>query len=63
MEHNGRVLSRSTILDAISIETPDCTENTLKVHISNLRRKLREPSGKDYIEAIWGIGFRFRESP
>lgn len=58
MEHNGRVLSRSAILDAISAETPDCTENTLKVHISNLRRKIREPSGKDYIEAIWGIGFR-----
>lgn len=60
MEHKGRVLSRSTILDAISAETPDCTENTLKVHISNLRRKLREPSGRDYIEAVWGIGFRLR---
>lgn len=58
MEQNGRVLSRSTILTAISEETPDCTENTLKVHISNLRRKLRENSPKEYIEAVWGIGFR-----
>ena len=37
---------------------PDCTENSLKTHISNLRGKLRETSGRDYIEAVWGIGFR-----
>ena len=63
MENNGRVLTRSAILDDISAETPDCTENTLKVHISNLRRKLREADGKDCIEAVWGIGFILRAEP
>ncbi|MBV3116099.1 winged helix-turn-helix domain-containing protein [[Clostridium] innocuum] len=28
------------------------------MHISNLRRKLRDVSNKDYIEAVWGIGFK-----
>ena len=44
----------------VSADTPDCTESSLKTHISNLRGKLREASGKDYIEAVWGIGFRLR---
>ena len=34
-----------------------CVESSLKVHISNLRRKLKERTGKDYIESIRGVGF------
>ena len=49
------------ILDRISEDTPDCVESSLKVHISNLRRKLREAGGRDYIEAVWGIGFKLKE--
>lgn len=56
-----RVIPKSAILDRISLETPDCVEGSLKVHISNLRKKLRECGGKDYIEAVWGIGFKLRE--
>lgn len=61
MLHPHQVITKSAILDNISYDTPDCMENSLKVHISNLRRKLREVSGKDYIEAVWGIGFKMRE--
>lgn len=56
-----RVIPKSAILDRISLETPDCVESSLKVHISNLRKKLRESGGKDYVEAVWGIGFKLRE--
>lgn len=61
MQHPGQVLAKSVILDYISGDTPDCTESSLKVHISNLRKKLKEISGIDYIEAVWGIGFRLNE--
>ena len=57
----GQVVTRSVILDRISRDTPDCTENSLNVHISNLRRKLRQVTDRDYIEAVWGIGFKLRE--
>lgn len=57
--HSGQVIAKSVILDRISEDTPDCTESSLKIHISHLRKKLREVSGKDYIEAVWGIGFQF----
>lgn len=61
MQNPSQVITKSVILERISDETPDCMESSLKVHISNLRRKLREISGKDYIEAVWGIGFKMRE--
>lgn len=58
IQNENKVLSKSTILDRISIDTPDCTESSLKIHVSNLRKKLRDSGGKDYIEAVWGIGFK-----
>ena len=62
MINPNQVITKSSILDKISYDTPDCVESSLKVHISNLRRKLREVSGKDYIEAVWGIGFKMRDN-
>lgn len=52
------VIAKTVILDRICEDTPDCTDSSLKQHISNLRKKLRDKSGKDYIEAVWGIGFK-----
>lgn len=60
MQNPAQVLPKSLLLERISLDTPDCTESSLKMHVSNLRRKLREHGGKDYIEAVWGIGFRLR---
>lgn len=58
VENAGRVVAKSAILDGIFEDTPDCTESSLKIHISNLRRKLRDAGAGDCIEAVWGIGFR-----
>lgn len=60
MQNPGQVLAKSTLLDRISADTPDCTERSLKQHVSNLRRKLAQPLGADCIEAVWGIGFRLK---
>ncbi len=60
MQNPGQVLAKSVLLDRIGADTPDCTEGSLKTHISNLRSKLRNATGKDHIEAVWGIGFRLR---
>ena len=58
MQNPGQVLAKSVLLDRISADTPDCTESSLKTHVSNLRGKLRAVSDRDYVEAVWGIGFR-----
>ena len=56
-----QTISKGTLLDRISLDTPDCTERSLKQHISNLRRKLSDATGTDYIETVWGIGFKLAE--
>ncbi len=60
MQVGMQAVSKTRLLDMICQDTPDCTENSLKIHVSNLRKKLRDVSGKDYIEAVWGIGFRLQ---
>ena len=61
MQNPSQVITKTQLLERISDDTPDCTENSLKTHISHLRSKLREVRGKDYIEAVWGIGFKMKE--
>ncbi len=61
MQGGTQVVTKSALLDHISDDTPDCTESSLKIHISNLRKKLKDAGNKDYIEAVWGIGFKMKE--
>lgn len=61
MENPRQVMTKSLLLERLSQDTPDCTESSLKIHVSNLRKKLREKSNVDYIEAVWGIGFKMKE--
>lgn len=61
MQNPKQVVTKSQILDRVSEDTPDCVESSLKVHISNLRKKLREISDKEHIESVWGIGFKMSD--
>ena len=60
MQNPSQIITKSLLLDRIAEDTPDCTESSLKMHVSNLRRKLRGVTGRDYIEAVWGIGFKLK---
>ncbi len=60
--NSDRVISKSELLEAAAKFTPDLVEDSLKVHMSNLRRKLKQASFKGEIEAVWGIGFRLTVS-
>ncbi len=61
MRNPTQVIPKAQLLERISADTPDCTESSLKTHISHLRAKLYQIGGKDYIESVWGIGFKMRE--
>lgn len=61
MEHPHQVMAKSVLLERIAMDTPDCTERSLKQHISNLRRKIQDAGGADPIETVWGIGFKLAE--
>lgn len=61
IQHPKQVIPKSRLLDQLSLETPDCVESSLKVHVSNLRRKLREAGAGEVIVSVWGIGFKLSE--
>lgn len=56
------VLAKSVLLERLADDTPDGTETSLKMHVSNLRRKLKGIGAPDYIEAVWGIGYKLRDA-
>ena len=61
MQNPSQVVTKTLLLERLSEDTPDCMESSLRVHISTLRKKLRDLSGRDYIEAVWGIGFKLKD--
>jgi len=61
MRNPSQVITKSQLLERIALDTPDCTESSLKTHVSNLRRKLRAATGREYVESVWGIGFKLAE--
>jgi len=64
MAANGRVLSRSRLIDAVLGTTAAVTDRTIDVHIAALRRKVRvgnpEHRAWDWIQTVRGVGYAFR---
>ena len=57
----NKVITKTRLLDLISIDMENCDENSLKVHISNIRKKIKQVTQNEYIESIWGIGFKMKD--
>ncbi len=59
LSHPDKIFSKSNIFDAIWDDDSEVyDDNAVKVHMSNLRRKLAGPRGEEYIETVWGMGYR-----
>lgn len=56
-----QVVTKSRILEKLSDNELYCDESSLKVHISNIRKKIKLVTNNEYIEAVWGIGFKMKE--
>lgn len=59
--NTSRVVTKTKLLELIERDTLDGDENSLKVHISNIRKKIKKISQEEYIESVWGIGFKMKE--
>ncbi len=60
MQRSAQVVTKSELMDGIWADTPDCTESSLKIHVANLRKKLKAVTDKEYIDSVWGIGFKLK---
>jgi len=55
--HAGRVFTRTQLLDAIRGSSSESFDRAIDSHVKNIRRKL----GGDYIQTVYGIGYKFVE--
>lgn len=58
ISHPGRVFSKQDIYDYAWDNLYIGEDKTINVHISNIRKKLKMISNREYIDTVWGIGFR-----
>ncbi|WP_286910004.1 response regulator transcription factor [Clostridium sp. UBA1652] len=59
IKNSGKVFSKSNLYESIWKEEYLGDDNTVKIHISNLRNKLKKINpDENYIETVWGLGYR-----
>lgn len=60
LSHPHQIFEKSQLFQMVWHEEYfESSDNTLNVHISNLRHKLASATGQNYLISIWGIGLRF----
>ncbi len=60
MENPQRVYSKAELYETVWEQQYYYEDNTINVHMSNLRSKLKKAAGQDCIETVWGIGYRMK---
>lgn len=58
MKNPDRIFSKRTLYEIVMGEDYLQEDNTMNVHISNLRRKIAKHTDKKYIETVYGMGYR-----
>lgn len=62
MKNPDRVCTKSIIYDTVWNDENSADDNTLNVHISKIRKKLKACNpDTEYIETVWGIGYRMKK--
>lgn len=62
LSHPQKVFSKANLFESIWNEEYFSEDNTLNVHMSNIRNKLKSANpSEEYIETIWGMGYKLHE--
>lgn len=63
MENKDITLTKSVIFDTVWNDENSADDNTLNVHISKIKNKLKECNkNEEYIETVWSIGYRLKQN-
>lgn len=60
MKNPKKTYTKAELYESVWNDVYYYEDNTINVHVSNLRNKLKKASGSDHIETVWGIGYRLR---
>lgn len=55
----GRVYSRDQLMNHLYMDHRVVTDRTVDSHVKNLRRKLAQAGAEDWVQSIYGVGYRF----
>ncbi|AZR21271.1 transcriptional regulator [Xanthomonas vasicola] len=55
----GRVYSREQLMGRLYADRRIVTDRTVDSHVKNLRRKLADAGGEDWVRSVYGAGYRF----
>lgn len=61
LENPKKTFTKANLYESVWNDVYYYEDNTINVHVSNLRNKLKKVTGNDYIETVWGIGYRLKE--
>lgn len=57
----NKLFSKANLFESVWNETYYPEDNVLKVHMSNLRNKIKKYDNQEYIETVWGMGYKLVE--
>lgn len=61
LTHAGQVFDRERIYETVWGLNASGDSGVVKEHIRKIRQKLQSVAGKDYIETVWGVGYRWKQ--
>ncbi len=61
LKNPKKTFTKANLYESVWQDTYCYEDNTINVHMSNLRAKLKKAAGHEYIETVWGIGYKLGE--
>ncbi|MCR5120623.1 MAG: response regulator transcription factor [Lachnospiraceae bacterium] len=61
LKNPGKTFTKANLYESVWGEEYLYEDNTINVHMSNLRNKLKAVSGRELIETVWGIGYKLAQ--
>lgn len=60
LKNPQKTFTKANLYEAVWEDTYYYEDNTINVHMSNLRSKLKKATGGEFIETVWGIGYKLK---
>ena len=60
LQYPQKIFSKQNLYESIWNETYAYVDDTINTHISHIRKKIKAITNEDYIQTIWGIGYKIK---
>ena len=61
MSNANQIFDKERIYEAVWGFDAEGDSNVIKEHIRKIRNKLADAAGQEYIETVWGMGYRWKK--